>query len=399
MRHCLGLLAAGCISAVCSLLFAADQTAEQPAVAEVHDAQGRVVAIEAGPLTEDVLARLSRQLDDRAVCERVLSVLIETPEAPAAAVHPVTTAAVETAMAGRYAVHERWLRFTPRYAFRAGQAYWAVLRLADVKSAAEVRHRFQLPSEAPSAATEVTAIFPSAAVIPENQLRFYIHFSAPMARGVAYEHVRLLDSRGQSAELPFLELGEELWDAQQQRLTLLVDPGRIKRQVKPRQDLGPVLRVGEQFTLVVQATWPDAHNRPLRQVLMKQYRVGPPIQQAIDPAEWKIHAPAAGSRQPLAIDFPRPLDRALVERLLTISTAAGRQVQGAALVCDEEQRWEMRPTEPWPPGRYAVLVDRALEDLAGNRIGRAFEVDVVEPAPQPGSGDPLRLEFAVSGRP
>ena len=39
-----------------------------------------------------------------------------------------------------------------------------------------------------------------------------------------------------------------------------------------------------------------------------------------------------------------------------------------------ETRWTMTPNEPWRAGDYAVIALGILEDLAGNRIGRAFEV-------------------------
>jgi hypothetical protein len=181
----------------------------------------------------------------------------------------------------------------------------------------EVIYRFRLPAPVARPA-EVTAIYPSASVVPENLLRFYIHFSAPMSRGDVYQHIGLLDGRDRPVELPFLELGEELWDPAQQRLTLLIDPGRIKRGVKPREEVGTALREGEQFTLVVQATWLDAQNRPLAKAFVKKFRVGPPLQRAIDPAEWQIGAPAQGTREPLTIDFPGPLDQALLGRMISV---------------------------------------------------------------------------------
>ena len=36
------------------------------------------------------------------------------------------------------------------------------------------------------------------------------------------------------------------------------------------------------------------------------------------------------------------------------------------------------PAEPWRPGEYQLLVDTVLEDLAGNHIGRPFDVDLNE---------------------
>src|SRR5690606_15281787 len=84
--------------------------------------------------------------------------------------------------------------------------------------------QFRLPAAPPQPPTQVVAIYPSAGALPENVLKFYIHFSAPMSRGEAYRRVHLY--RGdEPIEDPFLELGEELWDADQTRFTLFIHPG------------------------------------------------------------------------------------------------------------------------------------------------------------------------------
>ena len=57
----------------------------------------------------------------------------------------------------------------------------------------------------------MTHVYPSRAMLPENLLRLYIHFSAPMSRGEAYRRIRLLDATGKPVDDPFLELDEELW--------------------------------------------------------------------------------------------------------------------------------------------------------------------------------------------
>ena len=62
------------------------------------------------------------------------------------------------------------------------------------------------------------------------------YFDAPMSRGEAYRHIHLVDAKtGREVEAPFLELGEELWDGDFRRFTLLCDPGRVKRGLKPRE--------------------------------------------------------------------------------------------------------------------------------------------------------------------
>ena len=80
--------------------------------------------------------------------------------------------------------------------------------------------------------TLVTAVYPSAQVLPENLLRFYIHFSAPMSRGEAYRHVRLLDAAGKAVDLPFLELDQELWDPDGKRFTGFMYHERWRRSTE-----------------------------------------------------------------------------------------------------------------------------------------------------------------------
>ena len=75
---------------------------------------------------------------------------------------------------------------------------------------------FSLLSKPNSVPPSVAAVYPSADVLPENLLKFYIHFSAPMSRGEAYQRIHLMHE-GSEVKDPFLELGEELWDVDQTR--------------------------------------------------------------------------------------------------------------------------------------------------------------------------------------
>src|SRR5437762_8966838 len=96
-----------------------------------------------------------------------------------------------------------------------------------------------------------------------------------MRRGHIYEHIRLLDHAGKDVELPFLEINEELWNPDMTRLTLFIDPGRIKRGVKPLEEVGPALENGKRFTLSIDSAWQDAQGQPLKAGFQKTFRVGP----------------------------------------------------------------------------------------------------------------------------
>jgi hypothetical protein len=235
-----------------------------------------------------------------------------------------------------------------------------------------------VPAPPPSEPTQVTAIYPSAKTLPENQLRFYVHFSAAMSAGEAYEHIRLLTSDGKVVERAFLEIGEELWDGTAQRLTVLVDPGRIKKGLSPREQFGPVLEAGKSYILRIEPAWRDATGRPLVAAYEKRFTAGPAVESAVKTADWRLMRPMADSREPIVVHFTRPLDHPLLRRMIAVKSAAGEEIDGDISIADDERCWGFRPKKPWAAGTYQLVIDKALEDTAGNNIARPFEVDVFD---------------------
>jgi hypothetical protein len=293
----------------------------------------------------------------------------------------------------------RVLRFTPRFPLTPGVAYRAEFDGKQLPGAASDQARivseYTVP-EAPSGpGTVVTNVFPSAAELPENLLKFYLHFSAPMSRGHIYDYIHLRDESGKDVELPFLEIDEELWDPEMKRLTLFIDPGRIKRGVRPLEEIGPSLEEGRRFTLAIDAAWLDANGRPLVQKYEHSFRVGPPDRTPIAPAEWKLAAPAAASIEPLGVNFSESIDRALALRLLRVVRDDGSPVDGIASVADAERRWTFTPSRPWQPGVHQLVVPATLEDLAGNNVGKAFEVELSERHEPLELGQSVNLTFQV----
>jgi hypothetical protein len=302
-------------------------------------------------------------------------------------------------LAGSYRIEDGVIRFEPRYPLLRGVRYRAALtadRLSagpgeQIESASAV---FELPRpEHPP--TVVDHVYPSRGTVPENLLKFYIHFSAPMSRGEAYEHVRLLDAAGKPVEAPFLELREELWDGPGRRFTLFFDPGRIKRGLKPREEVGPALEEGKSYTLVVDRAWPDAQGDPLKEAYKKAFRVTAPDEHQPDPKQWKVRAPAADTKDKLVVTFPGPLDHAMLERVLWVSDDRGQEVEGAITVGDEETRWEFTPKLRWRGGAYNLVAETTLEDLAGNSIARPFEVDVFHPIQRRVETKMVKVPFEV----
>jgi hypothetical protein len=291
------------------------------------------------------------------------------------------------------------IRFTPQFPLTPGVAYRAEFDGSRLPGAAAEVVRIAsgyiepIPPRGPG--TVVTNVFPSAAEVPENLLKFYLHFSAPMSRGRIYEHIHLRDEAGKDVELPFLEIDEELWDPEMKRLTLFIDPGRIKRGVRPLEEIGPSLREGHRFTLAIDAAWLDAAGRPLVQKYEHSFSVGPPDRKPIDPGEWKLAEPAAASTEPFGVTFPGSMDRALALRLLQVVRDDGSVVEGNASVADAERSWSFTPSQTWHSGRYHLVVPATLEDLAGNNVGKAFEVDLLDRREMLESGKSVKLPFTV----
>lgn len=295
-------------------------------------------------------------------------------------------------MAGTLRRVDGRLRFEPQFPFVRGVRYRAEYR-ASAGAAPEISF-FEVPAAAETAATRVVQVYPTADVLPENQLKFYVHFSAPMSRRGIYEHVHIRDAAGRVIELPFLELDEELWDPAMTRLTLLIDPGRIKRGVKPLEDIGPVFEAGKSYTLVVDAAFRDATGRPLGAAFEKKFLAGPADRAPPDPQRWKIHPPAAGTREPLVVEFDEPIDHALALRLIGVRRADEALAGDTALDC-AEQRWSFTPGQPWVRSAHQLTIATTIEDLAGNNVGKPFDVDVFERVERRVETPVVGVEFSV----
>ena len=292
------------------------------------------------------------------------------------------------------------LRFTPRYPLGPDLSYRMVLQGSARAKAGEsppddISLEFKTAALRGLPKAVVSRIFPSSDQLPENQLKFYIHFSAPMSRGEAYRHIHLLDADNQEIEGAFLELGEELWDPEMRRFTLLCDPGRVKRELKPREDLGPVLEEGKSYTLVVDRNWADANGSKLAEGGRKTFQVMPPDEAPIDITAWEIEPPAAGTTAAVVVRFPEPYDHSLLERILSIVNPEGEKLAGTIEVSDKETSWQFKPSQRWEAGTYQLVAQAMLEDLAGNSIGRAFDVDVFAPVQDKIATETVSIPFTI----
>jgi hypothetical protein len=307
------------------------------------------------------------------------------------------------AVLGSYAVGDNdLLRFTPMFPFDLGRPYSVRFdpsrlpgREAEMASTEPVVEVVALPRPDVESTTVVERVFPSGDQMPENQLKLYLHFSAPMSDVDGLDYISLRDARGRAVEVPFLPLGTEFWDLDHLRYTVFFDPGRIKQGIELNERLGRSLQNGETYTLVIDPEWPDAEGNPLAAPFEKRFTAGPADMTPLDTATWRLRVPASGSTQRLVVSFPEPLDHALMRRAISIEDETGQRVGGDVEIGNWETRWTLTPSESWVAGAYSLVALSVVEDLAGNRIGRPFEIDVFERVAETTTDDEFRIPFDI----
>jgi len=303
---------------------------------------------------------------------------------------------------GRYVVDGASVCFVPRFPFRNGTTYRILLapelvasgRSRPVDPDGFVELTIGRPARDHGTPACVVAVQPTARTLPRNHLRFYVSFSDPMSEGEAAEHVHLRRAdTGEEIDDVFLAFDPELWDAPRTRLTVLLDPARIKRGLVPNRELGYPLAEGIDIELVVDDGFRDARGAPLTMPFVQRYGIGPDLRSLVEPSSWMLAVPPAGSRVPLVVHFDRPLDAALVARCLVVVDATGRPRHGASAIGAEERSWSFRPASAWKADAHELVVDAVLEDVAGNSVARVFDRDLEDGAQTPRAVDRVRLPF------
>jgi hypothetical protein len=286
------------------------------------------------------------------------------------------------AMLGSYRVEDERIVFTPRFPLVDGLSYTARFnteQLAEKYGAPAGRAisaTFSLPAAAAGAPTRVAAIYPSADLLPANQLKLYLHFSAPMSFGEAADRIHLYDEAGREVPRAWLRVDQELWDPARERFTLLFDPGRIKRGLRSNREDGAPLVEGKKYRLVIDRAWRDGNGHPLASDGEKLFTVTAPDRTAPDLRAWRVTAPAPGSNAPLRVVFDESLDYALLGRMIEIYDERGARVGGKIEIANNETEWRLVPAAPWLAGHYEVRLNPLLEDRAGNNLRRLYDADL-----------------------
>ena len=331
-------------------------------------------AVEVRGLGRTAARRVQHFAPNDATWPRLVAVYVERSGADSAST---------PAVIGRYVVSGDRVRFEPRFPFAAGVSYRVEVDTSALRRgpepgatrAAPLAHRFVLPTVTHERTTRITGVYPSVARVPSNLLRWYIETLAPMEPGNALQHVRLTDEAGRDVSGAFLALDQELWDPERRRLTLLFDPGRLKRGVRTNVESGAPLVAGRRYRLVIDDGWTDGTGAQLASRFEHAFEAMEADRRSPEPDRWRLTVPRAGTRAPLQVSFGESLDHALATGMLAVLDPDGERVPGSVALAEGDSTWTFAPALPWLAGDYSLRVGGALEDLAGNNVVRVFDVD------------------------
>lgn len=313
---------------------------------------------------------------------------------------------------GQHRVTSTGIDFVPTFPFDPGRGYAVELDPSKLPASAKTpagkpaaRPAFRtvvvMPSESRVPSTTVARVLPSSPVVPENLLRMYLEFSAPMAREHGRDFLRLVevgaDGRDTEVKDAFLALDVDFWSPDGRRYTVLFDPGRVKRGILPNDQFGRALKPGHRFAVVIDQKWRDEHGQALASPFRHEFSVGPADMAALRLADWKVLGPSSpvpGARGALSVRFPKPLDHGLLQRSLGV-TRDGKSVDGDVEIGANETEWRFTPKNTWTSGRYDLVVLSILEDPMGNKIGQSFDVDKFQEIDKSTVPERVTLPFVV----
>lgn len=138
-------------------------------------------------------------------------------------------------VAGRYKLLGDSLVFVPHFRFEPGRLYRAHFTPPHgpaFDNCSQLSQDIRVSVKA-TPCPKVLAVFPSGEQLPENLLRFYVEFSESMRRGKAEAQISIQGPDGSPISDILYRAPVELWDPKMCCLTVLLDPGRLKRGVGP----------------------------------------------------------------------------------------------------------------------------------------------------------------------
>ena len=273
----------------------------------------------------------------------------------------------ETAVLGTFDKKDGKLLFIPPVPLTPGQVY-------EVRAAGRKLADFSIPTTPFSTPPEIIRIYPAQDSVPENLLKIYVQFSQPMQHvGNALDFITVYNATEDKEESIFLPLETELWNRHHDRLTLWLDPGRIKTDLIPNREQGVPLKKGNVYNITMDKKWKTAAGQELTETYYKQWTVTASDTLKPDVENWKVDAPAANSNKALVIHFDEPLDHELAQESMGIRDSNDQPIPGDWELNKWGSTLRFMPSSSWKKGNYEIVVNPKLEDFAGNNLNRLFD--------------------------
>ena len=247
----------------------------------------------------------------------------------------------------------------------------------------------------PKAMAGVSEIYPTSDSLPENILRFYVYFDAPMRKEAALPQITLEDEDGARIDGALLANHYDLWSPDGTRLTLLLDPGRVKTGLEASEQLGSAIERGRRYKLIIGAGLQTARGCKLGVPHLKSFMATAPDVSAPDPERWEIAPPPWGSRDALKVRLDGFHDHISLAYRIRVQTNSGDTLPGRIDVAAGETEWRFTPQAPWRTGDFLLKVDPLLEDVAGNRLTGLFDSPSGENRRRQDSAASINLSFSI----
>lgn len=230
----------------------------------------------------------------------------------------------------------------------------------------------------------VEEVYPTTSKIPENILRFYVYFSEPIKDGSTIKSIHILNEDNVEVNVydeessdtgVFLETLEELWSPDYKRITLIVDPGRVKTGLEAHEEFGRSFEAGKKYTMEIDTEIESVAGEKLVKKFKKEFEVLPEDRISPNIENWNIIIPKTHTSEPLKIELNDILDHAQMVNFIRVYDPHNSSMRGEVKLTNNESVLEFYPNSKWEEGKYEIKIDVRLEDLAGNNFQGKFDRD------------------------
>lgn len=260
--------------------------------------------------------------------------------------------------------------FTPIVPFSHGKTY-------RISSSGQVFSTFTVQERKKGSPPELLTVYPTENTVPENMLKMYFSFSAPMQEvGSSLDFIKVYNKSTNKEIDIFLALEPELWNKNHTILTLWLDPGRIKTGLIPNQEKGLPIVEGSEYRIHVSKRWRDAHGVELLRDYTKNLHVVRRDAKSPVLSDWNVAVQTLGASHLIIIDFGEPLDAILAQETIKILNIKNEKIVGKFTLKNNEKTIVFESSKLLGKGKYKVLVESRLEDLSGNNLNHLFDVNL-----------------------